>query len=370
MYIIVLSFALKGLYAMMNIMRLVFVKKVMVLGLVTRAFGVVIIVTMVIVGVDFFKDYNSHKKYAESLVAEGDELLRQGNSADALDAYQIARLVRQNLVLDFPADVELQSALSDSYDKIGDTLRSQGDIDGALSAYKSALEIKEKLNASVDAFFPNYKANKNIILPEKDFEKIATRFDSKTPQDFFDVQELWSATGSVPASSNATIEAIPKIYAVVGAFAADISPITQSESDYTKNNSAKKGVVIVYPKDFQGNETGNWGIPTFPSYIKIGDALIRQNNYTEAVSAYKEANKIAKEYSDSDPDNAEWKHGLFISHVKLAKANSEPFVHLKAAVDLADDINEKGVWKIKTGIVDDYDSWYDKWAAIPVKASY
>ncbi|HXF04726.1 MAG TPA: protein kinase [Blastocatellia bacterium] len=71
-----------------------------------------------------------------------------GDMSGALASYRKALTIRQALARAEPANVEVQSELAESYDRIGTIFRDMGDVTGAAGNYQQAMMVLEKLSAS------------------------------------------------------------------------------------------------------------------------------------------------------------------------------------------------------------------------------
>ena len=72
-------------------------------------------------------------------------LARQGQLADALEAYRAGLAIRERLARADPGDAQAQRDLSVSHNNIGDMLARQGQLGDALDAYRAGLAIAERL---------------------------------------------------------------------------------------------------------------------------------------------------------------------------------------------------------------------------------
>src|SRR5262249_15685855 len=55
-------------------------------------------------------------------------------------------------------------------------------------------------------------------------------------------------------------------------------------------------------------------------YIKVGDALAAQDNFSEALKSYRDSLAIKQRLAKVDPNNARWQHDLSNSYNRVAKA--------------------------------------------------
>lgn len=72
-----------------------------------------------------------------------------GDTSGALASYRQALAIRQALAGAEPTNVEAQSELAESYDRIGTIVRDMGDVRGAAENYQQAMTVLEKLSATM-----------------------------------------------------------------------------------------------------------------------------------------------------------------------------------------------------------------------------
>jgi non-specific serine/threonine protein kinase/serine/threonine-protein kinase len=70
-----------------------------------------------------------------------------GDTSGARESYRKALTIRQALADREPTNIEVQSELAESHERIGTILRDTGDVSGAHESYRQALTVLEKLSA-------------------------------------------------------------------------------------------------------------------------------------------------------------------------------------------------------------------------------
>jgi tetratricopeptide (TPR) repeat protein len=78
----------------------------------------------------------------------GDVLKAQSKLDEALNAYRDSVAIRERQAAADPSSTQWGRGLSISYNRVGDVLKAQGKLDEALKAYRDSLAIRERLTAA------------------------------------------------------------------------------------------------------------------------------------------------------------------------------------------------------------------------------
>ncbi|QPC89399.1 caspase family protein [Mesorhizobium sp. INR15] len=246
----------------------------------------------------------SHVKLANIRMAQGD-------LPAALENYETARGMLQDLTATVPDKKTWLGDLAMANDKIGDVLATQGDVGGAAQAYQQSLSIKQQL---ADA-----EPNRADLLRD-----LTITYD--------EIGQLAHTAGQLDGAETAFEESLrirlalaenkpddPERQRAVSVSHDRIGDIKRERGDAAGALVAyRKGQVIV--EQLVGRDPNDTELQRDLSVgnAKIGNALSDQENWPEALEAYQQALSQARALAAGDPANTDWQRDLSVSLEKVA----------------------------------------------------
>lgn len=230
---------------------------------------------------------------------------------DALESYQKALTIREQLVREDPNSITRRRDLSQNYYRIGDVLEDLGEFSDALEALRQGLEIVEQLTREDpdNSFWQSGLLHglrrkgevlvaqgslENAIVAFRDAETIAERLALRNPH------------GPVRKESQAIIhQRIGDVLAAQGDFSGALSELR-------KCIEIRESFALRHP------ECIAWQENLSLSHSKIGDVLMAQGDFTGALAAFHESMAISERQEAQDPNNAHWQRDVLVSLTNLA----------------------------------------------------
>ncbi|MDN2579937.1 tetratricopeptide repeat protein [Aquibium sp. ELW1220] len=270
-----------------------------------------------------------------SLNRIGDVELQFGNGDAALEAYRNGLAIAEALALCDPANTEWQRDLSVSLNKIGDVERRLGNGDTALDAYRKGLAIREALALRDPA---NTQWQRNLSISLNRIGDVELRL----------------------GNGDAALDAYRKGLAIRAALALRDPANTQWQRDLSvslnrigdvelrlgKDDAAldayRKGLAIREALARRDPANTQWQRDLSISLNNIGDVECRRGNGDAALDAFRKGLAIGEALALRDPANTDWQRDLIISNVKLAEAGDRPADRLRAALAIAEALQDAG----------------------------
>ena len=210
----------------------------------------------------------------------GDVCKARGDFKGAAEAYELYVKAFGRLVEEDDSDVELQSRLSEGWEKLGEVRQARGDHKGASEAYGKNFDIAQKLfdQDPTDAD----RQRRLGLSSEKIHEILLEQGELKGPL------KLWAASYQLAAVNAYTV----------------YHKSCQKRADENPADLAKQTDLA-------------------ESWLNIGNMRARQSERPEAIEAFIRALEIYQRLTDRDPTNAELQRQLAGICQKLGKVRQQ-----------------------------------------------
>ena len=276
------------------------------------------------------------RELAQSQSAVGDMLLRQGKLAEAMQSYQDSLAIRQELTEAGPTDLVWQADLSASYQKIGNILSAQGKLNEAMKSYQSSLAIRAGL-AKLDLNNPTwqhdlahaYSAIGDTLVRQGNLSEAM-----KAYQPELEILDRLAKSDPGHASwqsdlSNADVK--------IGEVLAAEENLPEAMKYYQASLDIRDRLVKADP------ENAVWERNIAISHERVGDVLIAQGDLAGALAGYQTSLDTRARLAKSDPTNAVWQHDLAVSHASIGDVliQQEKFSDAMQAYRTAKDIIDR-----------------------------
>jgi tetratricopeptide (TPR) repeat protein len=250
------------------------------------------------------------RELAHSQNAIGDILFRQGRLAEAMQSYQAALAVRQKLTEAGPTGPIWQSDLSGSYQKVGNVLAAQGKLNEAMNSFQASLAIRARL-ANREPNNPTwqnelghaYSSIGDTLVKQGNLAEAMKAYHLELEI----VDRLAKSdpghAGWQSDLSNADVK--------IGEVLAAQENLPEAMKYYQASLAIRDRLVKADP------DNAMWERSIAISHERVGDLLVAQGNLADAMQAYRTALDTRSKLVQSDPTNANWQHDLAVSHASI-----------------------------------------------------
>jgi tetratricopeptide (TPR) repeat protein len=269
----------------------------------------------------------------------GNVYLRLGQLDEALDAYQIAHMLAQQLATNDPQNSRRQRDLSVSYENLADILAAQGEYEQALAQYTQSLAIREKLVAS-DPKNSDWQRDLSVS-----FNKVAGILEAHGERELalglytqsLAIREKLAA--SDPKNSDWQHDLSVSFDKVAGILEAK-GEHEQALALYTQSLTIFEKLAASDPKN------SDWQHDLSVSFDRVAGILAAQGEREQALAQYTQGLAISEKLAASDPKNAQWQIDWVVSLVGLARVAPTTTVRnarYDQALALLQTLNAKGL---------------------------
>ena len=238
----------------------------------------------------------------------GNVLVKQGNTPEAMKAYQTALGIRQALAKD--GNKPVRRALATSYGSVGDMQFKQGKLAEAMASYQASLKIREELaqgkpgDDTVRAQAQSDLANSDRKVGDILSAQGSLSEAMKSYRAGLAIREgLAKADPDNPSLQNELAHA----YSSVG----DMLVKQGNLPDAMKAYQPELAIVDRLAKSDPGH--ASWQSDLSNADVKVGEVLAAEENLPEAMKYYQASLAIRDRLVKSDPDNALWEHNIAVS---------------------------------------------------------
>ena len=278
----------------------------------------------------------SLNRLASAAFSLGDITDEIGNKQDALQAYEQAKSILEQLVRANPTVTKFQSELANSHINIGILLSDTGKLDEALAAYEQARSIQAQLvraNPTVTQFQSVLAASHHNI-------GILLRETGK-------LTEALAAFGQARAILEQLVRANPTVTRFqsdlaasqisIGILLSDTGKPDEALGAYEQAGAIFEHLVRVKPTvtQFQRGLAG--------SHNNIGTLLVATGKPIEALAAFERAKSVQEKLVRENPTVSELQSNLAISHSNIGRLLNETGkpIEALAAYEQASSIQEQ-----------------------------
>ncbi|MFD2056139.1 caspase family protein [Mesorhizobium calcicola] len=246
----------------------------------------------------------SHIKLANIRMAQGD-------LPTALENYEAARDMLQDLTTSVPDKKDWLGDLAMANDKIGNVLATQGDVGAAAQAYQQSLSIKQQL-ADAEPGRAYLLRDLTITYDEiGDLAHTAGQLDGAQTA-FEESLRIRLVLAENKPDDPERQRAVSVSHGKIGDLLRERGNTAGALAAFNKSQAIAEELVRRDPNDTDLKRDVSIG------YAKIGNALSDQKNWPPALASYQRALAIARDLATSDPGNADWQRDLSICLEKVA----------------------------------------------------
>jgi serine/threonine protein kinase/tetratricopeptide (TPR) repeat protein len=246
---------------------------------------------------------------ARSLGPMGKLLLALGDSAGALAAFEEQRNIAQALEAESPTDA-VRQVLGSGHNYLGWVLRQKGKPGEALESFQKAASIRQQLADANPAFAPfqsdlagSYSNMCNVLMQMGNAgEALAANEKARAIQ-----QKLVDAN---PTTAKFQV-ALANYYDGLGAVLGPMGKVAEALAAYEKTREIRRKLVEANPSvtDFQ------WDLSR--SYNNIGSQLLSLGKTAEALAACEKALEVKQKIVEANPTVIDFQNSLARSHLTI-----------------------------------------------------
>jgi tetratricopeptide (TPR) repeat protein len=250
------------------------------------------------------------RRQGVALNNQGDVLLLQGRSEEALAAFQAARDIRERLLGQDPTNTDWARDLSISHDRIGEILVSKRRLDEALTEFTAGKTIAENLSSfdpqnpllARDLSISHDKVGDALVAMDRLDEALAEFLAAKAIAENLSLLDLkntqWARTLSISHDK-------------VGDILVSKGRKDDGLAEYQASLAIRKRLLAQDPTNAE------WVRDLFVSHFKVGRVLFSQERNDEALAEFLAGRATAEALSGFDPKNTQWSRDLSLIHAEI-----------------------------------------------------
>jgi uncharacterized caspase-like protein/predicted negative regulator of RcsB-dependent stress response len=266
----------------------------------------------------------------------GDVRMMKGNLEEARTAYSAGHAIWLRVTEAAPGNAEWQRDLMISDTKIGDVQRQQGDPEGALASYREALAISRRLvladPGNTDRQRDVAIGNDNIGDAYMSLSRYSEALDAYSAGN-----ELWRKLVDADSLNTRWQRDLVVSYSKIGDIKLSLGDAAGALEAYEAGLANGRHLTEVDPTNTL------WQRDLFISLQNVGDVRLLFGNVPGALKSYDEAMGILEHLAALDHGNGTFQRDLILLNYRMARAGSDPEAHLQKALDIALDMQARGI---------------------------
>jgi serine/threonine protein kinase len=256
-----------------------------------------------------------------------------GDMKGAIESYEKARIIRQNLFENNPEDIDLKSELAINSQLSGDVFYTTGDIQKASERYQQALDLQKEVLTRRPS---DSKSKQNVAAA---YYALGTTYfwNSKLDEaieNYTSAREILNSLSLAQPQDEIIKDKLANTFIRIGETQAWQSNLKDSEQNILK------GLNMIKPIAEKNPNNANFRNSLWTANVKAGEVYLDLEKFDKSLEHYQKALELAKAAAASDPNNVTAKYNLAMSFNKVSDAldssgnGKEALTHAEQALTL------------------------------------